>query len=604
MNSRGSIQLVLLVLLGVFSSNYYVWAADEDSLPVATTKTVFGTIGEGVGNQIGSDLTNACFGWALGKMGFGGNSQLNEISDQLGEIIDDLNIMIDQLNDIDESINQLDCNTLTDQVKQAWSYIRDQEIDYYNFVQNAQLYGINPTEGTCDPSKGESECADLWADNVLGGAGTGYPGGVGGALTAIDTFLRSTRTAQGAILACETLAPLATGDWEAKSGYWNATYGYNNFWYNAQTRGLNLLVEAYHYTAWQSAGSPVGNVTDYMTICTDPCQYASNSTILNDIKTNCALAYDWTNSTYQNLIAQYEEIGAPFSDENIIVQYTNVGNGTSTATLYTRSLESFSAAAGDNCPYPLTSNAPCGVLASADIVFSGDSLYSSTFLKGGKTVFGYSQWVPANQTDFDYLIQGYAGVGSNTMYPCANPSDTYGCYMESEGGFQNFVNKIFFLQAQTNIKVGTLSGQLKIFLDTDYQYIYDQKGVNNYMIEQKGKSCGLNDYQNQGDLLNFPRGDPSFYLATIESSCSHGASYQYWANEPGWWYASSQEQFSLPKIDLNELGCGFNGGGRAFAACPNVFSERMDVLIPTPPAPVIPTCTIPQSRRLRGSMMQ
>lgn len=163
--------------------------------------------------------------------------------------------------------------------------------------------------------------------------------------------------------------------------------------YNYQVRASVLLSEAHHFFAWQQSGDQATSLHDpnaLVNIC--------GPEALGSAKVNCLHAQEGVESTCVNVLAQFEIVGAPYANNDVIVQYATTNGEHSQATMYPRSLEAITHAnGGEGCPSVLTSEAPCGFTVANRTKYSYPSLIEFR---------GYQGWSPSQKDDWVLLFNG------------------------------------------------------------------------------------------------------------------------------------------------------------------------------------------------------
>ncbi len=524
-----AVRMAVLVLVGMLTSQLVPVAAQatrpqpgrvaaKQSLSgeSSLTSDLFKSLGEGVAGQVGGAAT----GWALSAMGLstGDSAALASLKGELNTIINQLNDIEAQLAQLKSAIQQLDCDSLAADTKQLQGNIDGWTQDYSNFAGDGTgANGITPFVPPVDQ-------VQPWADAVLDNTN-----GVLNAIVTISDLLLNAGTSQGILAAClqpGVLKPPASGK-IGDTAYYNQVANLVDYYYNYEARGLLLLQEAYHWEAQQASGQTlppdqVGNV----------CTEQTNNT---EVQYACATAIDDTNFVYQLLAEQFEVVGLPYDDANIVVR-----NGGTNPPLYPRSLETFTQAAGNSCPTPLTSIAPCGVTVAT----------AGTIGNAMKVTFdGYTNWTAATGDQLTHLIE-------------ARGSQSPAAYLETNG-FQNVTGKIIITSQTASFDfsdAGDMTGRQVCFLDTDRQFYCGDSDVNDHLSEVYKKTqdfpCPSNPWwQTKAGL---PINYNGWYNFDTHGKVKGLVCEYHWTTQPGWLSgnnASTADQYRWPVINVGTLKC-------------------------------------------------
>ena len=561
----------------------------------STTSTLFEAVGKSAANEVGG----AAAGWVLGALGLTSGNDSSEIVKQLSEVNSDLVEIENTLKDIDaelvniqDAIDQLNCDAVSSNTNDARALIDSLASDYMSFVETSSGNGpdgnppaLPPTACTTE-QKDPSDCLENWANAVLDDATE--TSGILNAVNQINQALITVGSAQGVIAACldsSVLPPPTAGEFD-DTKYYDQVANLINFYYSYQTRGLLLLVEAYHFKAWLNAGQPAGQPGSVPDATTDICTLATKGSVI----TNCNNAIVDTNSVYSNLQEQFELGGAPYTNTNTLLQYdADVGVSNASATLFVRSLEAFTEVAGNDCSSPLTSADPCGVTAGmAYMGFSKQVMFS-----------GYTEWIPANAAQLA------------TALDAQNSSQTPADYLNSIG-FQNMADKIVLTPSTAEANIGQVGSILEpvnpnvmfCFMDTGIlksfssQPFCSNDAAVNRLVTKTGTmvaECGSTPFTFDilGTHPSLPENRNQFYDLRVVPFSGDPCRNEF-ELAPGWWPPANGEQYRWPVIAVENLKCTSsrsptNPGG-AFTLCGSDFDAWFNVQVP-----IAPTATISQT---------
>ncbi len=384
---------------------------------------LFVTVGESAGGSVGGIATS----WALGAIGLSDASPNS--NEQLSKIDDDLNVIITQLNDINKELSQIEnelqqinCGDWQQTLGPDKSRIDDLLQDYDQDLKNVQA-GLPVSS---------SDMAKL-ADEILAEGNYTDKTDMFGILTDLQDNLIV--PVSGTLSACiQTFTLPADASFGADTIYYNTVKAYIDYYAQYELKGLLLLNEAYHYRAWQAAGSPNSD-----SLSADSTSYVCNN---SSGESWCNKAASAVNYVYNSLIQQYALGGAPYTNKNFVFEYNP-------SYLWVKSLEDFTVAAGGNCTEPLTSATPCGITAG---FYNDGSLQSVNYR-------GYSGWQKAGSALLVNLLAGWK-------------SGTAGTYLEQNLGFENMENKIIISTNEEEITLNEVDGYQYVipFFDTDWDY--------------------------------------------------------------------------------------------------------------------------------------
>ena len=318
---------------------------------------MFDGIGQGALGTIGGDLV----GWSLGALGLAGNSpdytnQFNQIIDDLQEINTLLTNIDDELNTINQTLGEINCGNQTASIQNEVGTLNHLYDTYNGFTADS----THPID-TADVS--------TWANLVVNGSGSSPSVGL-----CLSTIKANLNLNSGALVSCiNIIPPPSQSGFSYDTTYYNQVNAIVNYYYYWQALGLFMLSEAYHYYAWQAAGSPGSS-----TFSSDSVQAVCNDNSVTEFYCNEVMVN--TNDLYNSLLIQFSYGGASYTNNYTILQ--NINNN---PVVWVRSLEDFTSQSGYNCPDTLTNSLsqdvrkqPCGPTMGCVISVLGDTVYRGT----------------------------------------------------------------------------------------------------------------------------------------------------------------------------------------------------------------------------------
>jgi hypothetical protein len=517
--------------------------------------------------------------------------QLNLIMEELQQIIEILADIQQEVDAINHQLGTLDC------YEQQYSLTYETNmIDYllgqYNEFVTVASYGglVSNTD------------LSYWVDQVMA---------LGPLLTTMaDQLLLPS---SGAITAC-IQALEVPADNTSDTPYYDQVAQFTNYYYYYQAVGLWLLTEAQHYQAWVAAGSPNSGslyADSVPQVCKDP-----------SATEYCIAAAAWTNEVYNSLVDQFTAAGAPYTDDWLAMEYD-----ATSPHLWVKSLEDFTAAAGDDCPYPLTSSGDaCGVTAR---------LWDDPINVSGINYRGYTDWNHPIAYRMNLLLSGWT-------------DGTPGNYLQNTFGFQNMQNKILLSTSSVadmklqipDTKCGNNSkshskniGSVVVFVDTDIdkndldQPVQTQDAVDQLYTGEKTKirKCGpwyseetqYKQMFNRSSML--PSNRKNFYELSARrrytqcNSSGGGCKRDFeWYTKPGWLAdVTAYTQYISTHYGLVVLreralftdhcteGRSTKNIGGVWSKCGDDFTQWLNTTVPRPPSctedPTLsPACYTPQ----------
>ena len=539
---------------------------------------VFESVGKGAMGEIG----NVGMSWALSALGLAGGSpdytqQFENIDNDLKVISAQLSAMELELEQLGQDITILNCNSQQTGINGYITSIITLQDSY-----NAMMSIANDTSTILADST-----MNKWVEQVLDEGVNGMKKVLAGISQAM--FVAGD---DGIIPTCiKALDNPKNGTFD--STYYLSVQTITNYYYYYQALGLSYLNEAYHYKAWVAAGKP--NSTSYSAdsianVCSHP-----------DGRSFCIDAASYTNTVYNSLLQQFSPAGAPYSDDNFLMEYDSTN-----PMLWVKSLEDFTLANSDNCPDPLTSANPCGITAGKyNEPLSNPQIYRT-----------YGGWIIAsNDVHLKNLLAGWT-------------SGTVGDYLENSFGFKNMKNKIVMGNNNYSIELSWAQAYFNFigFFDTDMDKSFGLNqptySTNDYnLLAPKSplyvnnnyaqKPCpNFYNYQQPGWLPeSFLQSRNNFYIicarswvtAAIYSLPQESCAPLEWCQggEPGWLANIGTVQYRWPITPIAKFTCTSpytpkNTGG-IWSMCGSNFIAFLEANIPIPPScndpSILPLCT-------------
>ncbi len=516
-----------------------------------------GVIFESLGEATSLAFAEEGVGWIMGALGLAGEGpdyteQLDLIAEELQEIIEELAAIEEELQEINQELLVLDCDEQQTAMTLEIGRIDFLLSKYQNFVSVANL-GL------------QNSSADLqnWVDQVLAEGAFTSQEPIGQILATMAAKLLSPNS--GAITACVRSIKHPEDKSFDDTPYYDQVSHFTTYYYYYQTQALMLYVEALHYKAWVAAGSPVDINADEITqVCSDP----SGGVY-------CVEAANAVNRLYNNLVNQFTAGGAPYTDSLFLME-----NHSSSPSLWVRSLEDFTAAAGDNCTSPLQStngSHPCGIAAG---VYNEDIRHVVNY-------GGYKTFTFANTTRLKSLLNGWT-------------SGKAGGFLRDKRGFKNMSDKIIIASDAKSIKLNNWNKKhdLVPFFDGSMHYGYSDGFIRNKSnfnniahSEVVSTHCGTygSFYYDFSPEDGYPSDRNSFYKLDMDTGpgCTEADN---WHKTPGWKASKNFKQYRWP-IGHGGLFTNHathnrstkNVGGK-WTMCGDNFTVWLEEIVPRPPS--------------------
>ncbi|MCP4088511.1 MAG: hypothetical protein GY746_01790 [Gammaproteobacteria bacterium] len=545
------------------------------TLASSAIKALFMAAGKGATSSIVGTAT----GWLLGGLGLSDNSpdyteELAKINQSLQQIMGQLNGIHDQLAEINQQLQILNCSQQQTSLTEQTGRIDYLSALYKGYISTAENGGRVSNAILSD-----------WVDQVLAQGAYTSQTPMGQILTTMSNLLVQPQS--GAVRACVAAVVPPEDDTFDDDYYYYKVVQFTNFYYYYQALGLMLLNESLHYKAWEAAFLANGDIyssDSVSAVCGD-----ENAAVF------CTQAATFTNTVYNALIEQFTIAGAPYTNHEVLMQ-----NHSTQPLLWVKSLESFSAVAGDACSYPLSSvNNRCGITVGRfdDL---DDDIQNVVFNE-------HSDWQIADASDLNRLLSGWTegraweytnslGFGILANKIIITP-DTTSISLRNSGSNQMVV-KFIDMTAQkhwidnklydnsdafdriTRVQTNTWVGSCAPF--QSQWYIYTSYGTWPYPI---GLTCDW--YTGIYGLAEYCGGN----LIDGQINWNDNAS----GNAPAWSTLSitpNAEQFRLLHTDVTAFGCTEGrppkNAGNVWTMCGDDFTEWFEINVPRPE-----TCDIP-----------
>mgnify|MGYP002276803007 CR=1 FL=1 len=536
--------------------------------------SIFKSVATGAAGNIGGTVA----GWAMGALGISNTSsgpdytdQLNKIDTDLQHISTQLSSIGDDLIDISDEIKKLNCSTWQSGLTHNSGIVTDLYSKYSTYVATAS-----------GPDSAEIDQATLsnWVDKVLGEGDYASYNDMGTLLDQIAATIYDGSNS-GLLPSCIATIDLPThGSIGGDTSYYKKVKKYTDYYTNLQIQGLVVLVEALHYRAWETAGSPNPDI-----LAPD-----SASFVCKKAKVECSLAADAVNKVYNNLVRQLTVAGAPYTTDDLVMLYDSPDY----IYLLPTSLEDFTTAAGDNCTYPLTSANPCGKTAG----YYNSRNFRDVVYKG------YTFWYNAGTGILKELLKDWK-------------SGTAGDYLENRG-FKNMKNKVILSGQSVKIDLNnshadnTYNTQAFVpFFDTDLDYsfngglVYQDKQYDFLAPSKNSGWCWQDNDGTQGGtkytyshVTSVDKYKHTNYFYDLQAeigwnSTDYGGyeiceSFK-WTKMPGWVAANrgnNAVQYRWPAVEAYHLDC-TNGRdktnpGSMWTMCGDDFTQWLEKQLPRP----------------------
>jgi len=555
------------------------------------TTALDGLVG-GFTGTAGGDL----WGWMIS----GGHSAgTSAIGSDLQNIESTLDTIATELSEIEAELEQLQCGIDADFIAQYAGPIQSYYQTYADWLTDMQS-GALPA--LADVSE--------WANCAVGLPTAGQSCQDSNILTLMDD-INDTATAaagsSGSIKHCiiaNSGAP-AADTLDDRSYYSDQVQPVTDWYFAINTQAMIVLTEAYHFRAWQAAGSPTsGSADEIISNVCPPGASAPYDGCIEPITKYGSLGSNTTGEFVPFVYGQFAAGGAPYSTDVYVMQ-----NGTD--YVLATSIESYTDAAGGGCGNgTLSSAAPCGVTVGTYY----EPLESVSYGPYGYGAGGYGNWVTAPESLFNSLLdQGFNGGNPNNVgagdFLCTmslSGGDLSTCTQATSGagnggaGLKGIEPKILFFDQL--VTPALLDQPVICFLDgglwngSSSQPFCAEDGTGrwNALFENTMARCDGN-YSAIYDQSGVTESQvlPEFYQASI---CLTELDGQF--SSDGWIFVPSYspsknepvEQFRWPALDWTKLTC--SDGSSASDAknpagvptlCGNDFDRWFEAIVPPGP---------------------
>jgi hypothetical protein len=578
-----------------------------DESQSSLTASLLKSVAEGAAGEVGGQLA----GWVLGAAGLGSDSTSAGI---VAEQLQALQQIESDLNGIWNEIANLNCNALSSDLLQDRDNILTWYETYQGFVETA-ADGFVPNQAD----------VNAWIADVLSEQTNQ---GLLNAINDIDTQLMGVPGgSQGAIAGCldpQLIPPPQPGTLNDATHYYDEALRLTRYFYGQQVQGLAMLADAYHlqvqelyqqgvgkYPNWPKIDDPSDAAqlcsADYVNTIT-PIDPALSGSIVNE----CLDAFDATNYVYEHLAGQFERAGAPYQSTNVAA-YTADG----ATKLFVKSVHDFTNVAHlqdptniPDCPLPLTSANPCGILkgnyssanpadtfktSQGPVVYGADLLYGANDpAEENSSVWqGYDQWRPASYDEMDNLIAAARKQQGDS-------TGTIGTVL-SNAGFDSPFNLLIVshqsFDYQIPWNINPTNTTVMKFVDTAFPdgNVGSGDALESLAIQQ-GPECNFGSAVFKTEWRDERVGSidrNGFYDVRLDP-CSGD---QKWEQDPGWHTTAYQtpqaQQYRWPVISSTSLSCSpgrshTNPGG-VQTRCGRDFDAWFDEQVPRPVTCQAPT---------------
>ncbi len=592
-SARFAIVFVLLLSL-IGSTNTLAQSASCSTATGCAFVMLNGIVG-GLGNKV----SGALWGWVFG----GGSATDNSgIVDELDTIETTLKNIEGELVQIEKDIEQLNCGLDFGALNQYASGIQTYFQMYQSWVKDMQNNGAMPDPG--DLSE--------WANCVVGLPKSGQSCAVSGNVS-VQTMLQgfsnaatSTAGSEGSIGACVKASSTLPEENSLDDRLFYSTYvePITQWYLGVNAQGMAVLAEAWHYRAWQDAGSPTVDDPDdiYEAIC--PAGAKS---------TNCYDPINYYNDVFfENVKSQMLAGGAPYSTDEYLML-----NGSGNSYLLARSIEAYekaldpdnTAGCATSAPGSRDSETPCGkTVGYYDDPFPSVSFgpygYGGTDAKGDS----YGNWVSSVAPNFQVMLDQFgfntlpfSGVTLSRQLCTLSSSDgdTTNCLQANGGAGLQVGNKIIqFSDLETSAPwvLAHIGHPLIRFADGALKNTTSTQPFMNAAYEEifinYGESCGPTEYINYRSSGTNQSKDPDYYIFSIcYDPYKDLTQFLDWTHIPNFDPRNPVRQYRWPALDWTALTCSDgSSASKAFIAagmptmCGADFEAWFETFVPPGPS--------------------
>ena len=388
--------------------------------------SALGDAASGAASAAGGQL----MGWALSALGVGGdnsNAVLNQFGQELEQINETLDDICNELSVISTELEALTCANDADWLSTPASQIDNYYNQYANWTYNT-TQNSPPTTDDIEP----------WVEDVLD-----PKDGVFAQINQLND-LGAVSTSSGSIFDCiksqtSSDGPPAAGTLDDRPYYAAVVAPIQQWFYGYYTKAYIALAEAYHFQAWQAAGSPK-NTSNIQNGLDEVCPAGPSSSASSSKSPTASSSQSPTASSSKSptasptrsqdcqqpstiydeqiipwITAAYDIGGAPYSTDKYVM--ANGYPDTDLPFLVATSLEDYTKAAGGSCgSKPLESDSLCGPLVGVPSYEIPSIRYDAYGNGAGKGTAGGSNgtWVSATPPHFAQMMLGYSKASSSS----------------------------------------------------------------------------------------------------------------------------------------------------------------------------------------------
>ncbi len=524
-------------------------AAECTSGEGCLTTALDGLVG-GFTGAAGSDL----WGWMIGG---GQSAGPDQITSELQSIQSTLDTISNELVDIENELSALKCGIDADFIAQyagPIQYYYQTYADWLNDMQNGAVLRLD------DVSQ--------WANCAVGSPIAGQTcqeKSIVSLMSSINVAATEAAGSSGSISDCVAAQAAKagqppSGSLDDRPYYIDNVQPITDWYFTINTQAMIVLAEAYHFRAWQAAGSPTSSSADDIVANVCPAGTSLDDCI-DPITKYGKLGNNVTGEFLTYVYGQFKAGGAPLStDSHLVVN----GEG----QMLVRSIEIYNEAAGAGCPNPQV-EPDCGPTVG-QWNFKGplESYPVGPYGYGGGGAAG--TWRFSDASVFEVILnQGFNQTQTQpidgtvtpgeflcTMSMTPNPSS---CTQANSGlGLENADKLLLFPQSITfNIENEVWIYPLMCFMDgylgraTSNQPFCTQQTFDNILLSGRKSGClkGV-DAKTPPGLVSpipyYPDWYEGYYCSGWNPLPGYQATNSTNANPPGFWW---------PALPLDTITC-------------------------------------------------
>jgi hypothetical protein len=543
----------------------------------------------------------ALWGWMIGG---GQSAGVGAIGGELDTIESTLTTIASDLTNIEDELEELNCGLDVDFIDQYAGPIQSYYQTYANWLTdmcNADASGTCQNNGPLPSVDDVSE----WANCAVGLPTSGQSCQDDEILTLLDELndaASATAGASGSISDCiKTKGAAPAQDSVDDRPYYTANVVPITDWYlGIDTHAMVVLTEAYHFRAWQAAGSPSSSSADeiYANVC------STGSTPEGCVEPITIYSNDFLGIAKGQLQAG----GAPYSTDEYLM-----ANGQD--YLIARSIEQYNMAADPDNTAGCSTTEP-GELTSApgDVCGATVGEYDAAFSSVAYGPYGYGSgngtWVSTPWQVFGNISNAFNSSAPGTLlltsFLCTmstSGGDASTC-TQPNGGLGLFFGKKVVVHPETDfdswISENIGNAQL-IFTDGGLERQFAEQPVTARMslLDVTCSNCGCagngNNTRAQQASWYTEQIDPNWYEGIICLPTGFEASATGWSPPgPGYNPPGTYAQYRWPALDWTELACSndeaandtsnLNPAGVP-SLCGQDFDAWFETVVPAGPAP-------------------